>query len=110
MQTLVQVVCNKNQRTSLRKKIVRDKDLTKFKLVCTEMKKNSRADGWAKLKSTDNPIGAINIQWESETKTLSARIVTKGIKQPSAILSDFINYIFSRHKRIVKAINIYPVE
>ncbi len=110
MQTLIQIICNSRQSTSLRQKIVKDKSLKNFDLACTIEKNNNRSEGWSKIHSLkSNPIGAINIQWDVDTKTLSARVITKNKNNPSYLLADFIRYILEKHSIVIKGVNIYPV-
>ncbi len=110
MQTLLQVICKGRQKTSLRTTIAADKALTKFNLQCTLFKRTDRPEGWTKIHSLrPQASGAINMQWDGETKVLTLRIITrKG--NPGPIMADFLDYLFHKKRAIVKAVNIYPVE
>lgn len=107
MQTLVQVVCTKG--TSLRDKITKDKKLADFGLVTTKQHQPGRANGWAKVLSTEaDRQGALNIQWQGDTSILWCRVVNKGAGRPNRVLGDFVDYLFQRHRGRIQAVNIIP--
>ncbi len=111
MQTLIQVICNKNQRSSLREEIANDNQLQKFDFEVIQFLKPERPKGWLKIKSIKKSVyGALNIQWDYNTKVLSVRVVNRGWAKPAAIVGDFIDYLLARYKARIKAINIFPVE
>jgi hypothetical protein len=39
---------------------------------------------------------------------LVCRVVTKGASKPDELIGDFISYLFARHRRRIKAVNILP--
>lgn len=108
MQTLIQIFC-KGINTSLRQKIATDKLLEEHGFFVEKHKDNSRAKGWLKLKSKAYN-GSLNIEWNPDTKMLSTRIINKGSGKPDDVAGDFISYILKRHYKIVKCINILPID
>lgn len=106
MQTLIQILCS--GKGSLRDSIARDDKIEKYDLVVSEIKRSNRSVGWSKVHSTMGHHGAININWEANTNMLSCRVITRGSGNPSEIISAFICYLLSRHKKRVQAINIFP--
>jgi hypothetical protein len=107
MRVLVQVVCSKGR--SLRQAIVRDQSLDSFGLVVTEHKRQGRPHGWAKIYSTfSGRHGAINIEWDSDTRVLLCRIVTRGAGKSNLIIGDFVDYLIRRFSKRIMAINILP--
>jgi hypothetical protein len=104
MQTIIQVFSTKT--SSLRESIVKDGKLNDFGLGVTEQKKKSRAQGWAKLHMK-GAHGAINIQWDADTRMLICRIVTKG-GEPHSIASAFIGFLLARFTKRIAFIQILP--
>ncbi|MDQ6737900.1 MAG: hypothetical protein M3Z30_09400 [Gemmatimonadota bacterium] len=102
MQILVQVLCTKG--ASLREAIANDKRIDKYGLQVTSEKQPGRAPGWMKLHSSDSARGALNVEWDSQSAMLSARVVTRGSRKPSPIVGDFVNYLLSRHGTRVQTI------
>jgi hypothetical protein len=109
MQLLIQVLCTKGR--SLRQAIVTDSKviLDKFALKVSEHHRAARADGWAKIHSSNPEYhGAINIQWDQSTRLLICRVVTKGSGQPSFIVGCFIAYLLEEHGERVQSIVVTP--
>ncbi len=105
MPTLIQVFYSKKAKISLRREIGKDSsELSKFNLVVVERQRWDREPGWGKIKSSKG-YGVINIEWDSSTKMLTGRVITKKTTLPTPLIGDFVNYLFSRHKSI-QAINI----
>jgi hypothetical protein len=52
--------------------------------------------------------GAVNIEWDADTKVLICRVVTRGRGKPNLIIGDFIDYLLKRFSRRIEAINIIP--
>ena len=102
MQILVQVLCTKG--ASLREAIANDKRTDKFGLQVTSEKQPGRAPGWMKLHSADSARGALNVEWDSQSAILSARVVTRGSRKPSPVVGDFVNYLLARHGSRVQII------
>jgi len=102
MQILVQVLCSKGQ--SLREAIANDGRLESFNLQVVREKQPGRAPGWMKLHSSDSARGALNVEWDAQSAVLSARVITRGSRQPSPIVGDFINYLLARHGGRVQSI------
>ena len=114
MQTLIQVICNENQWKSLRTEISKDKKLEDYDLFVTLNKKKGRKNGWAKIHSS-SAYGVLNVDWNSSTKVLSARAVTRNSSKTKNIVSLYIvslyiDYLLARHKSKIKIINILSVE
>jgi len=108
MQTLVQVICSKGQ-TSLRDSIVSDSRLSKHELVVEKQHKPGRKHGWAKIKGTlPGRRGALNIEWDANTRILLCRVVNRGAGRPNLIIGDFVDYLFARFRRKIEAVNIIP--
>lgn len=107
MQTLVQVVCTRG--TSLRDRITKDKKLADFGLTTTKARQPGRQHGWAKLRSTEpDRFGALNIEWDGDAGILLCRVVNRGAGRPDRVLGDFVDYLFSRHRSRIEAVNIIP--
>lgn len=106
MQIFIQVLTT--AKTSLRDTIVNDKKLEKFGLMVSAQKKVGRSHGWAKVHSSTGAHGAINIEWDAPLAILHCRVVTKGEGKPEPIISDFVEYLLTRHAKKVQAINILP--
>jgi len=94
MQILVLVLCTKGR--SLRQAIADDARLESFGLQVTKETQPGRAPGWLKLHGTDRTRGALNIEWDSESSLLRARVITRGTRKPSPIVGEFVNYLLAR--------------
>jgi len=80
MQTAIQVICTSGP--SLRAQIADQARNSEAWLVSE--KSVGRNPGWMKIKSTERGIwGALNISWDSETKTLTCRVVNKRYGTPA---------------------------
>ena len=107
MQSIIQVTCYRGG--SLREAIANDTRLEKHNLVVLRQKTPGRSPGWAKLHSSDPDVhGAINLEWDPATKTLMARIVTKGKSTPDRIIGDFTAYLMRRHRKRIRSILLLP--
>ncbi len=107
MQSVIHVTCYSGG--SLREAIINDKRLEKYNLVVLRQKTSGRNPGWAKLHSTDPEVrGAINLEWDPATKTLMARIVTKGKNTPELITGEFITYLMRCQRRKIRSILLLP--
>jgi len=107
MQLVIQVISS--QSHSLRNRIVNDKKLKEYDFYVVEKKKVDRPHGWAKLHSVaENRDGAINIEWSGRAKMLLCRIITKGSGRPDRIAGVFVDYLLSRYRKAIVAINIVP--
>lgn len=107
MQSAMQVTCYRGG--SLREAIANDKRLEKYNLAVSRQKRSGRNPGWAKLHSTDPEVpGAINLEWDPATKTLMARIVTKGKNTPELITGEFITYLMRCQRRRIRSILLLP--
>ncbi len=107
MQSIIQVTCYHGG--SLREAIANDKRLEKFQLTISRQKISGRNPGWAKLHSTDPEVpGAINLEWNPATKTLMARVVTKGRNTPELITGEFITYLMRCQRRRIRSILLLP--
>ncbi len=107
MQSVIQVTCYRG--ASLREALANDRRLEKYNLAVSRQKTPGRSPGWAKLHSTDPDIpGAINLEWDPATKTLMARIVTKGHNTADRITGDFIAYLIRRHRKRIRSVLILP--
>lgn len=107
MQILIQVVCRPGP--SLRDVIARDPRIEYHLLTVVSSKRQTRPHGWAKVRSTEpDRRGALNLEWDADTKVLICRVVTRGKGKPNLIIGDFIDYLLKRHSRRIEAINIIP--
>jgi hypothetical protein len=107
MQSIIQVTCYHGG--SLREAVANDKRLKNYRLAVIRQKTSGRNPGWAKLHSTDPQIpGAINLEWDPATKTLLARIVTKGRNTADRIIGDFIAYLMRCQRRKIRTIVLLP--
>lgn len=104
-QTIIQVSTSQNY--SLRDKIARDQSLEQYSFKVDEMKKNTRSNGWLKIHPTDKTHGAINVKWDSDTRILNCRVITKG-GDPSLISGRFVYYLISQFGSSFDFINIIP--
>ena len=48
--------------------------------------------------------GALNVEWDSQSAILNARVVTRGSRKPSPIVGDFVNYLLAKHGTRVQTI------
>lgn len=107
MQSVIQVTCYRGG--SLREAIANDRRLEKYQLAVSRQKTSGRNPGWAKLHSTEPDVpGAINLEWDPATKTLMARIVTKGKNTADRITGDFVAYLMRRQRRRIRSILLLP--
>jgi hypothetical protein len=107
MQSVIQATCYRGG--SLREAIANDPCLEKYQLAVSRQKISGRNPGWAKVHSTVPQVhGAINLEWDTATKTLMVRIVTKGKSTPDRITGDFIAYLVRRHRRRIRSILLLP--
>lgn len=107
MQSIIQVTCYHGG--SLREAITNDKRLEKYNLAVIRQKRSGRNPGWAKLHSIDPEVpGAINLEWDPATKTLLARIVTKGKNTADRITGDFVAYLMRCQRRKIRSILLLP--
>ena len=107
MTTVVHVACYGS--ASLRDRVVRDGRLADYELCVSRTKRPGRNPGWAKLYGADpGTRGAINLAWDGGTRTLMARIVTRGRGKPDVIVGRFVGYILGRHRRRVRSITVLP--
>jgi hypothetical protein len=102
MQILVQVLCTKGP--SVRQSIADDGRIDRFGLQVTKEAQPGRAPGWMKLHATDTTRGVLNVEWDTQSSVLSARVITRGTRKPSKIVGDFINYMLQRHSSRVQSI------
>ena len=103
MQILVHVLCTRGR--SLRDAIAKDAAVEDYQLEVTREKQPGRAPGWMKLHSHGDAPGALNIEWDGATHSLSARIVTR-TGQPSRVVGYFVNYLLARHAKRVQSITV----
>lgn len=107
MQSVIEITCYRGG--SLREALTNDRRLEKYNLAVSRQKTSGRNPGWAKLHSTDPEIaGAINLEWDPSTKTLMARVVTKGSNSPDRITGDFIAYLIRCQRRRIRSILLLP--
>jgi len=107
MQSVIQITCYR--AGSLREAIANDRRLEKYNLAVARQKRSGRNPGWAKLHSTDPEVaGAINFEWDQATKTLMARVVTKGKNITDRITGDFVAYLMRCQRRRIRSIVILP--
>ena len=109
MQTLVQVVCTKGKRKSLRDAIVNDPKLEDFNVIVGEEQQPGRSPGWAKILSIgEDRQGALNVEWDGNTSILLCRVVNKGAGTPHLIVGDFVDYLLARFLHRINAVIIIP--
>jgi hypothetical protein len=107
MQSIIQITCYRGG--SLRERIANDKRLKKYHLAVARQKISGRNPGWGKLHSTKPEVaGAINYEWDPATKTLMARVVTKGKNTADRIIGDFIAYLMRCQRRRIRSIVVLP--
>src|SRR4051812_47021694 len=95
MQTIIQVIAT--GRGSLRNKIMSDSQLEKkFGFIKVWAKQPTRPHGWAKIHSSRDAAGAINLEWHARSCTLICRVVTRLGHKPNSIIGDFIDYLLAR--------------
>jgi hypothetical protein len=108
MQTIIQVTCTQRRGDSLRQRIVHDESLGDFGLRIQTRRVVGRNPGWAKVLSTEGYAGAVNIEWDSSTNTLLARVVTRRRSPAGRLVGQFISYVLSTHGRHIRAITVLP--
>ena len=109
MQTIVQVICSKGP--SLRDSIVNDSRLSDFGFDVSEKLRSGRQKGWAKIHSTRaDRWGALNIEWDADTRILLCRVVNRQKGRPDLVLGDFVSYLLRRYHRRITVINVFPRE
>lgn len=107
MQTLIQVYCSHGP--SLRERIAASRRLAAHRLQVTREHTPGRSPGWMKVHSTESDLpGALNIEWDGNSRLLSCRVITKVGNKPNRIVSDFIDYLLANHRRRIEAITILP--
>jgi hypothetical protein len=105
MQIIIQAICNKSNKSSLRKAILNDvKTLEEFGFSITEYKRNHRLKGWSKLKCKECK-GSLNIRWIPESKTLEARAISKGTPA-SELMGYFMAYLTKYHNESISVITV----
>lgn len=104
MQTIVQVICSKGP--SLREKIAKDRALAKSGLRVTREKQALRSPGWMKVVGNGRQAGAINVEWDADTHVLTCRVITRRAN-PSEIIGDLVRYLLERHRRRLRAIQVF---
>jgi hypothetical protein len=104
MQTVIQVIANGSG--SLRDRIVNHPRLEDYDLYVAAYKKQYRPHGWAKLCMYDGH-GALNIEWHASTRTLIARVVTRG-GRPGAVTGAFVSFLVEQFSRHITAISVVP--
>jgi hypothetical protein len=108
MQTVLQVSCRRKRGASLRQQIVNDEKIGDYGLEVRTRKVPGRNPGWAKVRSSERKAGAINIEWDSSTNTLLARVITRRSEPASALIARFVEYLLSRHGKNIRAITLLP--
>ena len=108
MQTAILVHCTRNVRRSLREAIASDPRIERYKLCVQRQMKPGRNPGWAKISSTEGNPGAINLEWDPATRTLTARVVTRSRKPPAETIGLFVHYLLGRYARQIRAISVLP--
>lgn len=108
MQILIQVVTT-TDRTSLRTEISKAGRVEAFGLRVAYTRKSGRKNGWAKIKSADKAkLGAINVRWNASLALLMCVVTTRADSMPSALMSDFLNYILHDYGAEIASINVVP--
>ena len=108
MQTVIQVSCRRRRGLSLRQQIVNDERIGEYGLDVRRRKVAGRNPGWAKVRSSEREAGAINIEWDSSTSTLLARVVTRRAEPASHLVGRFVTYLLSKHAKQIRAITLLP--
>jgi hypothetical protein len=108
MQTAIVVHCNSNMRRSLREAIASDPRLEDYELRVDRQLKAGRNPGWAKLRAIDGGPGAVNLEWDGNTRTLTARVVSRSREGPSFTIGLFVEYLLARHGRRIRTITLLP--
>ncbi len=107
MQSVIQVTCYRSG--SLREALASDRHLADYHLAVSRQKTSGRNPGWAKVHSTEPGVhGAINLEWDPATKTLMARVVTKGKSTPDRIIGAFVAYLIRRQRTRIRSILLLP--
>ena len=107
MTTVVHVACYGS--TSLRERVVHDRRLGDYDLFVQRTRLPGRNPGWAKLYGSDyGTKGAINLEWDADTRTLLARVVTRAKGKPDVIVGRFVAYLLGRHRGRIRSITVHP--
>jgi hypothetical protein len=105
VQTIIQVICSRGK--SLRDSIVNDPRLPSAGFSVHGKLKPGRPRGWAKIHSVlSDRRGALNIEWDPDTNILLCRVINKRAGRPDKVLGDFVAYLFDRHRRRIRVLNI----
>jgi hypothetical protein len=110
MQTAVQVICESGSslRTQVADRIRSLEADCEFKLGAEKTK--GRNPGWLKITSREKGVwGALNISWDTETRTLTCRVVNKRLGTPHRIVGRFVDFLWEHHADQIKLINIFQL-
>jgi hypothetical protein len=110
MQTAIQVICTSGP--SLRA-LIADQARNSEEWLVSE-KSVGRNPGWMKVKSTDRGVwGALNISWDTQTRTLTCRVVNKRDGTPHEIVGRFVSFLLDHDRKgkgkRIKLISIFEV-
>jgi hypothetical protein len=110
MQTAIQVICTSGP--SLRA-LIADQARSSDAWLVSE-KSVGRNPGWMMVKSTERGIwGALNISWDTQTRTLTCRVVNKRYGPPHGIIGRFVAFLLEhdrkRKRKRIKLISIFEV-
>jgi len=110
MQTALQVICTGGP--SLRTLIAHyGRKLEPFGLELVAEKHPRRNPGWMKVRGAEPGIwGALNISWDTDTRTLTGRVVNKRYGTPHKMIGRFVDFLLHRHSRRIKVISIFRVD
>ncbi len=107
MQVIIHVMTKSPQQSSLRELIVTDLMAhERDSLVVISQHTKGRPQGWAKIKRTGSS-GALNIEWDADTKTLVCRVVGKAGRQPNELVGSFVAYLLEWHGKRVRTVTIH---
>jgi hypothetical protein len=104
MQTVIYVLAKPNQQ-SLREAIVADLGRFEYGLDEMSQQKKGRSKGWAKINCKSS-YGCLNIEWDSNTKTLIGRAVSKGGNHPNELVGAFISYLLRWQGKRISSITL----
>jgi hypothetical protein len=104
--TVITVACYGGE--SLRDVIVHDVKLERYGLQVSRQKHLLAIQDGRSHTSDYETAGAINLEWDAGTRTLLARIVTRGRRTPDEIVGRLVAYLLGRYQQRIRSIRILP--
>jgi hypothetical protein len=106
MQVVMYVMAKSGQQ-SLRESIAADinKWDRGFGLELISWQTKGRPKGWSKIHKPGS-AGALNLEWDADTKTLVVRAVTRAGNKPDELIGSFVAYLLRQHGSKISSITM----